>query len=195
VGCRGTNFRCSLSRMRTVLPKACSAGARAVLLAPWRFLARLGLVGVGMGSLVETQPTAVPLAPEAPWITYRGEPRTKPFLDDFRICGRQTVLGGDIPMRPGSRVVGQIYPRQLLNEAVAKGCQQLLPEDRPCWRSQLPTRQGCSLSRCPLPIRLSAIRGRSGAALGTAPRSGACGHANTTWRPRPLFTRRRARVL
>jgi hypothetical protein len=44
-----------------------------------------------------------------PSIADRGEPRLKPLLDYFRVCGRQRVLGRQIAMRPGRRLVRRIY--------------------------------------------------------------------------------------
>src|SRR6266480_6893596 len=57
-----------------------------------------------------------------PTITDRKEPRLKPLLDNFRVCGCQRVLGSQIPIRPGSGLVRRIYSRQLLNQAFAKTC-------------------------------------------------------------------------
>ena len=57
-----------------------------------------------------------------PTIVDRREPRLKPLLNNFRVCGCQRVLGGQIPIRPGSRLVWRIYSRQLLNQAFAKTC-------------------------------------------------------------------------
>ena len=55
-------------------------------------------------------------------IAERGEPRLKPLLDKFGVCCCQGVLGRQIPMRPGGRLIGRIYSRQLLNQAFAKTC-------------------------------------------------------------------------
>src|SRR5262245_902529 len=39
-------------------------------------------------------------------IAERGEPRLKLLLDQFGICRGQFILGREIPMGPGSRLVG-----------------------------------------------------------------------------------------
>src|ERR1700738_33057 len=50
----------------------------------------------------------------------RGEPCPEPLLHYFRVCSCQCVLGRQIPMRPGRRLVRRIYSRHLLNQAVLK---------------------------------------------------------------------------
>jgi hypothetical protein len=52
----------------------------------------------------------------------RGEPCPEPLLHYFRVCTCQRVLGRQIPMRPGRRLVRRIYSRQLLNQAFPKAC-------------------------------------------------------------------------
>ena len=52
----------------------------------------------------------------------RGEPCPEPLLHYFRVCSCQRVLGRQIPMRPGRRLVRRIYSRQLLNQAFPKAC-------------------------------------------------------------------------
>ena len=50
-------------------------------------------------SRVFTQPARIPAA------TDTTEPRLKPLLDNFGVCGCQRVLGREIPMRPAGRLV------------------------------------------------------------------------------------------
>src|SRR4051794_28130750 len=50
----------------------------------------------------------------------RGEPYSEPLLHYFRVCTCQRVLGRQIPMRPGRRLVRRIYSRHLLNQALPK---------------------------------------------------------------------------
>src|SRR6266436_3234851 len=52
----------------------------------------------------------------------RGEPCPEPLLHHFRVCSCQRVLGRQIPMRPGRRLVRRIYSRHLLNQALPKAC-------------------------------------------------------------------------
>src|SRR5439155_11960519 len=52
----------------------------------------------------------------------RGEPCPEPLLHYFRVCSCQRVLGRQIPMRPGRRLVRRIYSRHLLNQALPKAC-------------------------------------------------------------------------
>src|SRR4029077_1638485 len=52
----------------------------------------------------------------------RGEPCPEPLLHYFRVCSCQRVLGRQIPMRPGRRLVRRMYSRQLLNQALPKAC-------------------------------------------------------------------------
>src|SRR5262245_19378298 len=52
----------------------------------------------------------------------RGEPCLEPLLHYFRVCSCQRVLGRQIPMRPGRRLVRRIYSRHLLNQALPKAC-------------------------------------------------------------------------
>ena len=54
--------------------------------------------------------------------TDRGEPCPEPLLHYFRVCSCQRVLGRQIPMRPGRRLVRRIYSRHLLNQALPKAC-------------------------------------------------------------------------
>jgi hypothetical protein len=55
-----------------------------------------------------------------PTIADRREPRLKPLFDNLGIRCCQSVLGGQIPTGPGSRLLRRIYSRQLLNQAFAK---------------------------------------------------------------------------
>jgi AAA domain len=57
-----------------------------------------------------------------PALTNSTEPRLKPLLDNFGVCGCQRVLSREIPMRPGSRLVLGAYSRYLLNQALAEAC-------------------------------------------------------------------------
>src|SRR6266545_614472 len=52
----------------------------------------------------------------------RGEPCPEPLLHYFRVCSCQRVLGRQIPMRPGRRLVRRIYSHHLLNQALPKAC-------------------------------------------------------------------------
>jgi len=52
----------------------------------------------------------------------RGELCPEPLLHYFRVCSCQRVLGRQIPMRPGRRLVRRIYSRQLLNQGFPKAC-------------------------------------------------------------------------
>jgi len=52
----------------------------------------------------------------------RGEPCPEPLLHYFRVCSCQRVLGRQIPMRLGRRLVRRMYSRQLLNQALPKAC-------------------------------------------------------------------------
>src|SRR5262245_45652374 len=52
----------------------------------------------------------------------RGEPCSEPLLHDFRVCAGQRVLGSQIPMRPGRRLIRRTNSRNLLSQAVPKAC-------------------------------------------------------------------------
>src|SRR5438876_1101140 len=77
-----------------------------------------GLVRDGMRRLITLGPTVTSTVRGAD----RGEPCPEPLLHYFRVCSCQRVLGRQIPLRPGSRLVRRIYSRQLLNQAFPKTC-------------------------------------------------------------------------
>jgi hypothetical protein len=52
----------------------------------------------------------------------RGESCPELPLHHFRVCSCQRVLGREIPMRPGRRLVRRIDSRHLLNQALPKAC-------------------------------------------------------------------------
>jgi hypothetical protein len=51
-----------------------------------------------------------------------GKPSLKPLLDDSGIRRCQGILGRQIPMRPGRRLVRRVYSRHLRNQAFPKAC-------------------------------------------------------------------------
>ena len=52
----------------------------------------------------------------------RGKSCPELLLHHFRVCSCQRVLGREIPMRPGRRLVRRIDSRHLLNQALPKAC-------------------------------------------------------------------------
>jgi hypothetical protein len=52
----------------------------------------------------------------------RGESCLELLLHHFRVCSCERVLGREIPMRPGRRLVRRIDSRHLLNQALPKAC-------------------------------------------------------------------------
>jgi hypothetical protein len=81
-----------------------------------------GVVGLAWDETARLHPRGRTWPARIPAVTDFAESRLKPLLDNFGICGCQRVLGREIPMRPGGRLVLRLYGRHLLYQALAKAC-------------------------------------------------------------------------